>query len=107
MKLYHIGRKFKFFWQRLVRGFDDSETWNLDHSLAKLIAPRLRRFKEISNSSPVDLELVDWHKQLDQMIESLEFIGSSKYWGASPEELQKHQENFEILFARNYFKLWW
>jgi hypothetical protein len=34
--------------QRLERGFDDSETWCLDLTIAKFIIPRLERFIEIS-----------------------------------------------------------
>ena len=33
--------------QRSVQGFDDSELWNLDETLIKLIYPRLKRFIEL------------------------------------------------------------
>ena len=38
----------KFTKQRLERGFDDSETWNLDLTIAKFVLPRLESFKEYS-----------------------------------------------------------
>ena len=31
-------------WDRRTKGFDESETWSMDYSLAKLIAPRLKMF---------------------------------------------------------------
>jgi hypothetical protein len=42
-------RNTKFFWQRCRRGFDDSEAWSLDQSLARVILPRL---KEIAIARP-------------------------------------------------------
>ena len=39
-----------FYWRtlkdRLTKGFDETETWSMDYSLAKLIAPRLKMFIE-------------------------------------------------------------
>lgn len=32
--------------QRLTRGFDDTEMWSLDCTIAAFIAPRLKVFKE-------------------------------------------------------------
>lgn len=37
--------------QRLQYGFDDSETWDLSLTIAKFIAPRLKRFIEITDDA--------------------------------------------------------
>ena len=40
----------KFFWRtwwdKRTKGFDETETWSMDYSLSKLIAPRLKMFIE-------------------------------------------------------------
>ena len=99
-------RDLKFFWQRRTRGWDDGETFSLDYSLAKLIAPRLRRFREITIGIPNGKSERKWKEELDKMIASFEFAGSEAVWDASPEEFKKHQEGFR-LFTKNYFRLWW
>lgn len=43
-------RKIKFKQQRLERGFDDSETWNLDYTIARFIVPRLACYVDIAES---------------------------------------------------------
>jgi len=44
----NIKRQWKFFWQRWNRGWDDSETWNLDKEIAEFIYPRLKRYFEVT-----------------------------------------------------------
>ena len=99
-------RSLRFFWQRVIRGWDDGETFSLDYSLSKLIAPRLKRFAELRYGYPSDMSEGEWQRDLDKMVEAFEFSASEKRWLASPEEYDKHQEGIE-LFAKNFFGLWW
>ena len=46
--------KVRFFWQRLTRGFDDSETWDMDSTFYKWFLPRLKRYKELSIGYPTE-----------------------------------------------------
>jgi len=39
--------------QRLKRGFDDSETWNLDYVFVNFMLPRLKRYYEIAKEAIV------------------------------------------------------
>ena len=36
-------------WDRRTKGFDETETWSLDYSLSKLIAPRIEMFMQFSD----------------------------------------------------------
>lgn len=99
-------REIRFFYQRLTRGWDDGETFSLDYSLAKLIAPRLRRFKEVTIGVPGGFEKEEWNIILDKMIASFEFAASEEHWNATPLEYEKYSEGFD-LFAKHYFRLWW
>jgi len=41
--------KLKGLWQRLTRGWDDSEAWNFNDTFLKWVVPRLKRLKEIEH----------------------------------------------------------
>lgn len=99
-------RSRRFFWQRLTRGWDDGDTFSLDYSLAKIIAPRLKRFKEVTIGVPLDMKEQEWNDKLDKMIAAFEFAGSEDRWSAKPEDFKKHGEGIK-LFAEHYWQLWW
>jgi len=42
----------RHWWQRRTRGFDDSVCWDLQHELAKWLAPRLEVLAGMSSGSP-------------------------------------------------------
>jgi hypothetical protein len=99
-------RTLRFFKQRRTRGWDDSETFSLDHSLAKVILPRLKRFREVTIATPASLDEKEWKEILDEMIETFEFIASEKYWNATSEDYERLSKGLD-LFAKHYFGLWW
>lgn len=89
-------RNWKFLYQRLTRGWDDSETWSLDYSVAKFMLPRLIRFKEITNSSvtPTNLPQEEWNDILDSIIYSLEYA-VCQFDIKTPEQL-KIKQSFDM-----------
>jgi hypothetical protein len=104
-----VPRYFRLWWQRIIRGWDDSETWSLDHSLAKLILPRLKRFKELNIGRPHELTWEQWNEYLDQMIQAFEWLSSESYWDFGPESELKSdraQQGLDI-FSKYYMHLWW
>ena len=106
-----IKRWFKHFWQRRTRGWDDRETWNLDYSLALIIAPRLKRFKELTHCHPMDITMNQWYNVLDKMIFTFEKLADDEYqWpgiGDNSEETIKAVEEGRELFHKYYHDLWW
>lgn len=106
---YIPRRSIRFWFQRLTRGFDDSETWSLDWSLAQLILPRLRRFRELNNGYPYGESEKTWNNKLDKMIAAFEYFANGKQWEVSKDtmgELYKHKQSLK-LFAKYYDHLWW
>ena len=82
-------------------GFDKSECWNLDITIAKFILPRLKYFRETTISYPQnDMGLDGWHEILDKMIYSFDEILKD-----DPTDQDKIQEGLE-LFAKYYINLW-
>lgn len=102
-----IKRSIKFFFQRLTRGWDDSDTWSLDYSLAKLIAPRLKRFKEVTGGHPGDMTEQEWNNTLDKMIAAFEFLGSEERWSNTDKNKWNEVQEGIDLFAKHYVGLWW
>jgi len=47
-----VKREIRYFFQRLRRGWDDSETWNLDKEISEFIYPRLKRYFEVTITAP-------------------------------------------------------
>ena len=60
--------------QKVVRGWDDSETWDFQHSFLKWIYPRLKRFRKISITYPPKFTEEEWNKFLDSLVTRTEKV---------------------------------
>lgn len=87
------------------RGFDDSETWSLDLTIAQFILPRLKRYKEITIGCPASVSFEEWDEILDKMIKSFEIIIKEEGW--PNKEQEKIQEEGLDLFRKYFLGLWW
>ncbi len=101
-----IYRGVMFWWQRRVRGWDDSDTWSLDHTIAKLVLPRLKRFRKLNIGYPANLQEVEWNLILDEMIEAFEIIEKDDYWELTDDERSRISRGLD-KFREYYFDLWW
>jgi len=59
---------FKTKWQRMARGYADSDTWNLNDYAADVIYHALLHFKKSTHGHPCDLTEESWNDILDKMI---------------------------------------
>lgn len=97
--------------QRLERGFDDTETWNLDVTISKFIVPRLKRYKELNNGIPAQFKSKEeWDKILDEMIEGFELYEDK--WRINTDQnltnLDEYKRKRAVkLLGEYYFDLWW
>ncbi len=91
------------------RGFDDSECWNLDHTIVQFALPRIKRLKEITNGYPSDLTEEAWDEVLDKMIWSMEALIKDDTLDffdlLDPAYSQRFQEGF-TLFGKYFCNLW-
>ena len=108
LKNLKIKRSIRFFFQRLFRKFDDSETWSLEHELAKHILPRLKRFKELNNGYPNGFTPESWDIMLDEMIYAFDFRACETAFqlDATEKEHERVQRGLSA-FGRHFTKLWW
>jgi hypothetical protein len=116
-----IKRRVKFWWQRQTRGFDDSETWSLDNTLAGMIWPRIARLKELNTGYPCDIAYdygdeegpKKWNEYLDKMILAFKLIEEDKCFFGEPNWREKEEEQERKidegldLFRKYYRNLWW
>ncbi len=103
--------------QRLERGFDDTELWDLSYTIASFILPRLVEFSKVTNGYPVDGKInsmEEWYAVLDKMIAAFDYIvNEEKYddelsaelkieWGGLYEEKKLPDGNYEIVKTEKY-----
>lgn len=111
MKITDLIQNLKFAYQRVTRGFDDSELWSLDWTIARFILPRLKAFRaknvhgvpirydaviEEGNFSPPTYTEEEWKAILDKMIRAFEL--SAHQWDS--EYLKKN--NLPDLYSKEY-----
>lgn len=108
-------RYWKHWWQRRVRGWDSSDTWSLDWTMAKFILPRLKLFKEVNNGTPYGFTEESWDETLDKMIFAMEVVANgvwvlSDYEPRDVEEDKIYWEKVQTgldLFGKYFLHLWW
>ena len=84
-------------------GFDKSECWNLHITIAQFTLPRLKYFRENTNSYPdTNIGFEGWKEIIDKMIYSFEKIIDDDY---ESHEYVKVQEGLD-LFAKYFINLW-
>lgn len=94
----------EFMGQRIERGFDESELWNLDGTIAKFIYPRLKAFAEGElNCHPDNMSIEEWASVLSRMERGFELISSDEE--KSDAEICVENEAIR-LFAEYFFYLW-
>ena len=77
------------FWtsQRGERGFDNTELWNLDVTIARFVLPRLKAFAADLHGCPASLTLETWGTSLAKMIVSFELCSAVDFMTAEQEQL--------------------
>lgn len=104
---YRLWRRtVRYFWQRCTRGWDNSELWSLDHSLAKHILPRLKEFQRCHAGCPMGSSTEEWNDILQKMIVGFEYYASGECWGDYNFEKAEAAQHGLELFAKWYGNLW-
>ena len=99
--------------QRDERGFDDTELWNFDLTIANFILPRLKVFREQTEGFPSKFNTIEeWYQILDEIIEGLELYKNKFDWDMKTDQnilnlySAKSKKAFRLLgeYAQD---LWW
>lgn len=94
----------RFLAQRRKRGFDDSETWGLDHAILRYTLPRLKRFCELTCGHPTALTMEQWEGLLDEMVAGITLYLDDD---ATNREGDAKVRRGLKLFAQWLPHLWW
>lgn len=98
--------------QRFENGFDDTETWHIDRTMALFIIPRLKRFIEVNNGIPTGETVESYNEKLNFIISAFEnYYSTNKYYESTDIEERK-QLTDDVRKAVDYlshlwFELWW
>ncbi len=98
--------------QRFENGFDDTETWHIDRTMALFIIPRLKRFIEVNNGIPNGETVESYDEKLNFIISAFEnYYSTNKYYESTDIEERK-QLTDDVRKAVDYlshlwFELWW
>ena len=104
--------KDKYRQQRFENGFDDTETWHLDCTMALFIIPRLKRFIEVNNGIPVGETEQSYDEKLKFIIQAFEnYYADDKYFNSVDiEERKKLTDDVKLAveyLSKLWFELWW
>lgn len=109
--LFKMKRYFLFKYQKITRGFDDSEIWNLNDNFVNFILPRLKEYRKQTKGviTPTENTIDFCEFLLDDMITGFE---NYKDWSRENKgnhninKIEKEIENSLRIFA-DYFGLLW
>jgi hypothetical protein len=102
----------KYKQQRFENGFDDTETWHIDRTLALFIIPRLKRFIEVNNGIPNGETVESYNEKLNFIISAFEnYYATDRYYqstdSAEREQLADDVKKAVGLLSNLWFELWW
>lgn len=97
--------------QRDKRGFDDTETWSLDTTLAKFLLPRLKRFIEVNVGRPIGMSEKRWDMIIKIMIRGFELHASGAEWRTDDAtesiKIERRIKSAWRLLGKYGRHLWW
>ena len=98
--------------QRFEQGFDDTETWHMDRTIALFIIPRLKKFIELNNGIPTGETVESYDEKLKFIISAFEnYYATNKYYESVDDDERKQltddvKQAVEYL-SKLWFELWW
>ena len=107
-----LVKKEQYRQQRFERGFDDTETWHMDRTMALFIIPRLKRFQEVNNGIPNGESEESYNEKIRFIISAFEnYYVSDKYFNSVDiEERKKLTDDVRLAveyLSKLWFELWW
>ena len=105
VKETHRQRRFEF-------GFDDTETWHMDRTMALFIIPRLKRFMEVNNGIANGETEQSYNEKMRFIVQAFEnYYATDKYFNSVDiEERKKLTDDVRLAveyLSKLWFELWW
>jgi len=96
--------------QRDQNGFDDTETWHLDKTLALFLIPRLKRYIQVNNGFPNGETEDSFNEKLNYIVKSFEEYYQDENIEVSLELEKERLSNAKkavAILGELWFDLWW
>jgi hypothetical protein len=96
--------------QRDEKGFDDTETWHLDKTVALFLIPRLKRYIEVNNGFPNGETEQSFNEKLNFIVKSFEEYYQDENIKVSLELEKERLANAQkaiLILSDLWFDLWW
>ncbi len=107
-----LATREKYKQQRFEQGFDDTETWHMDRTIALFIIPRLKKFIEVNNGIPNGETIESYNEKLRFIISAFEnYYCTNKYYESVDDNERKKltddvRKAVDFL-SKLWFELWW
>ena len=96
--------------QREQNGFDDTETWHLDKTVALFLLPRLKRYIQVNNGFPNGETEESFNEKLNYIVKSFEEYYQDENVEVSLELEKERLSNAKkavAILGEIWFDLWW
>jgi len=96
--------------QREEKGFDDTETWHLDKTVALFLLPRLKRYIQVNNGFPGGMTEESFNEKLNYIVKSFEEYYLDENTEVSLELEKERLSNAKkavAILGEIWFDLWW
>ena len=105
-----LVKKEQYRQQRFEHGFDDTETWHMDRTMALFMIPRLKRFLEVNNGIPNGETEESYDEKLNFILNSFKEYYFNEDQEVSLEIEKERLSNAKkaaVLLGELWFDLWW
>lgn len=121
--LWRYYRPVKFLWQRLIRGWPDSDLWSLDYAIIQFVYPRLKAFRELPPAGaplhptevypeghdeaglPRALIEEEWDSILGEILVGFKLVIDEDCYPLDPDKHAQLEKSMD-LFREWFFALW-
>jgi hypothetical protein len=119
---WNIYRAIKFGFQRMFRGYDNSDCWAFKWNFIERNYKLIKHFKNNCVSYPCNMTEEEWDEILGRMIKCLEMMDEDKVtehlkqqmpdgWRPTTnsvyEIMERHKNEFFDLMKKHFYDLWW
>ena len=120
-KIKNLYYQVKYGFQRMFRGYDDTELFNMDMTFVDRYLKALKDFKKYHYGHPYELTPEQWSAVLDELIKHLTLMNEdnviAELKNGMPDSFEpdyktvneiqdKHKNEFFKLFSKWFYSLW-
>lgn len=100
-------RNVEFKKQRIERGFDESETWALNLTIAKFIIPRLELYEKKKKAKDILKREPELIKDIENFLNAMKLIVNNEGLFFSDKEEEEIYNKGIKAFPKIFNSLWW